>query len=169
MSDQHLTIKGTLDAEELAGHRFPYQEDRSLIEDIDLDALTPGEKMPGNMFVPVDLLKPILDEMVKTGGQKAARRPWLGVNSLEEDGRVKVMHVNEESPADKAGVVAGDIILSVNGEPVETLENFYGKLWRPGSEPGTDVKLTVLHGVSLKEVTVRSIDRKEFMRAKPSV
>ena len=134
-----------------------------------MDALTPGEKMPGNMFVPVDLLKPILDEMVKTGGQKAARRPWLGVNSLEEDGRVKVMHVNEESPADKAGVVAGDIILSVNGEPVETLEKFYGKLWRPGSEPGTDVKLTVLHGVSLKEVTVRSIDRKEFMRAKPSV
>ena len=134
-----------------------------------MDALTPGEKMPGNMFVPVDLLKPILDEMVKTGGQRAARRPWLGVNSLEEDGRVKVMHVNEESPADKAGVVAGDIILSVNGEPVETLEKFYGKLWRPGSEPGADVKLTVLHGVSLKEVTVRSIDRKEFMRAKPSV
>src|SRR5678816_4884647 len=52
-----------------------------------MDALTPGEKMPGNMFVPVDLLKPILDEMVKTGGQRAARRPWLGVNSLEEDGR----------------------------------------------------------------------------------
>jgi S1-C subfamily serine protease len=134
-----------------------------------MDALTPGEKMPGNMFVPVDLLKPILDEMVKTGGQKAARRPWLGVNSLEEDGRVKVMHVNEESPADKAGVVAGDIILSVNGEPVETLEKFYGKLWRPGAKPGAEVKLTVLHGVSLREVTVRSIDRTEFMRAKPSV
>ena len=45
MSDQHLTIKGTLDAEELAGHRFPYQEDRSLVEDIDLDALTPGEDL----------------------------------------------------------------------------------------------------------------------------
>jgi hypothetical protein len=45
MSDQHLTIKGTLDAEELAGHRFPYQEDRSLVEDIDLDELTPGEDL----------------------------------------------------------------------------------------------------------------------------
>ena len=134
-----------------------------------MDAITPGEKMPGNMFVPVDLLKPILEEMVKTGGQKGARRPWLGVNSLEEDGRVKVMHVNEESPADKAGVVAGDIILSVNGEPVESLEHFYGKLWRPGAEPGNEVRLTVLHGVSLKEVTVRSIDRKDFMRVKPAV
>jgi S1-C subfamily serine protease len=134
-----------------------------------MDALTPGEKLPGNMFVPVDLLKPILDEMVKTGAQKASRRPWIGVNSLEEDGRVKVMHVNEESPADKAGVEAGDIILSVNGEPVESLEKFYGKLWRQGSEPGNDVRLTLLHGVSLKEVTVRSIDRQEFMRRKPSV
>ena len=45
MSDQHLTIKGTLDAEELAGHRFPYQEDRSLVEDIDLDELTPGQDL----------------------------------------------------------------------------------------------------------------------------
>src|SRR6185369_5405651 len=73
-----------------------------------MDALTPGEKLPGNMFVPVDLLKPILDELVRTGMQKGAKRPWLGVNSLEEDGRVKVMQVNDESPADKAGIAAGD-------------------------------------------------------------
>ena len=134
-----------------------------------MDALTPGEKLPGNMFVPVDLLKPVLDEMVRTGGQQAGRRPWLGVNSLEENGRVTVMHVNEESPADKAGVTAGDIILSVDGEPVESLEKFYGKLWRPGSAPGSEVRLTLLHGVSLKEVTVRSIDRRDFMRQKPGV
>ena len=134
-----------------------------------MDALTPGEKLPGNMFVPVDLLKPVLDEMVRTGEQTASRRPWIGVNSLEENGRVTVMHVNEESPADKAGVSAGDIILSVNGEPVESLEKFYGTLWRPGSQPGSEVRLTLLHGVSLKEVTVRSIDRREFMRQKPGI
>ena len=133
-----------------------------------MDALTPGERLPGNMFVPVDLLKPILDEMVRTGGQQSARRPWLGVNSLEEDGRVKVMQVNEESPADKAGIVAGDIILSVNGEAVESLEKFYRKLWTHGPA-GVDVNLTVLHGPVLKEVTVRSIDRHEFMRRKPGV
>jgi len=32
-----------IDAESLAGQRFPYQEDRSLVEDIDLLAATPGE------------------------------------------------------------------------------------------------------------------------------
>jgi serine protease Do len=134
-----------------------------------MDANTPGERLPGNMFVPIDLLKPVLDEMVRTGAQPGiARRPWLGVNSLEEDGRVKVMQVNEESPADKAGIVAGDIILSVNGESVESLEKFYGTLWS-GGQPGNDVRLTVLHGPTLREVTVRSIDRQEFMRRKPGI
>jgi S1-C subfamily serine protease len=133
-----------------------------------MDALVPGQRLPGNMFVPVDLLKPVLDEMVATGGQRGARRPWLGVNSLEEDGRIKVMQVNEESPAQRAGIVAGDIILSVNGEAVESLETFYGKLWTRGPA-GVDVVLTVLHGVNMKEVTVRSIDRQDFMRRKPGI
>ena len=133
-----------------------------------MDALTPGERLPGNMFVPVDLLKPILDELVKSGQQSASRRPWLGVNSLEEDGRVKVVQVNDESPAQQAGIVAGDIILSVNGEPVASLDTFYDKLWKRGP-PGSMVTLTVLHGPNMKEVTVRSIDRREFMRRKPTI
>jgi len=130
-----------------------------------MDAITPGEKFPGNMFVPIDLLKPALDEMVKSGAQAASRRPWLGVNSLEEDGRVKVMQVNQESPADQAGIAAGDIILSVNGRAVDSLEAFYTKLW-DHTQPGAVIKLTVLHGPVLKEVAVQSIDRIEFMRRK---
>jgi S1-C subfamily serine protease len=133
-----------------------------------MDAITPGERMPGNMFVPVDLIKPILDEMVKTGGQQGANRPWLGVNSREEDGRVKVVQVNEDSPAAQAGIEAGDIILSVQGQPVTSLENFYTTLWN-GGPAGTAVRLTVLHGVTPKEVTVKSIDRKDFMRKKQGV
>jgi len=131
-----------------------------------MDALTPGERFPGNMFVPIDLLKPALDEMVHSGAQEASRRPWLGVNSLEEDGRVKVMQVNEESPADQAGIAAGDIILSVNGLAVDSLETFYKKMWDHGAKPGSVVRLTVLHGPVLKEVNVQSIDRVEFMRHK---
>ena len=133
-----------------------------------MDALTPGERLPGNMFVPIDLLKPILDEMVRTGSQPDSRRPWLGVNSLEEDGRVKVMQVNEESPAAQAGISAGDIILGVNGEPVESLEKFYNARWMRGPA-GVSIVLTVLHGTSLKDVTVRSIDRRDFMRRKPGL
>jgi len=133
-----------------------------------LDALTPGERFPGNMFVPVDLLKPVLEEMIKTGAQKESRRPWLGVNSLEEDGRIKVMQVNEESPADRAGIKAGDIILSVNGSQIESLEAFYHAIWTVGPA-GADVVLTIVQGPVVREVTVRSMDRLDFMRRKPAV
>lgn len=133
-----------------------------------LDALTPGEQLPGNMFVPVDLLKPVLDEMVRTGRQKEGRRPWLGLNSLEEDGRVKVMQVNDESPADTAGIEAGDIILSINGQSVGSLETFYRALWA-GGPVGAEFVLTVLHGPDVRQVTVKSIDRHDFMRKKPVV
>jgi S1-C subfamily serine protease len=132
-----------------------------------MDALTPGERLPGNMFVPVDLLKPALDEMVKTGQQRESIRPWIGLNSLEEDGRIKVMQVNDESPADKAGLQAGDIILQVNGQDVVNLEDFYRKLWV--GTPGAEFRITVLHGVNVKDVLVQSIDRKEYMRRKPTV
>jgi S1-C subfamily serine protease len=133
-----------------------------------MDALRPGEKLPGNMFVPIDLARPLLDEVTRTGTIKVHGRAWLGVNSLEEDGRVKVMQVPEESPAAKAGIEAGDIILSINGEAVDTLTNFYNVLWRDAA-PGTDVSLTVLHGPTVRQVTVRSMDRTEFDRRKPSV
>ncbi len=43
MSDRHLSTKTGIDAEELAGHTFPYQHDIALLDDVDLMALTPGE------------------------------------------------------------------------------------------------------------------------------
>jgi len=134
-----------------------------------LDAVTPGKRSPGNMFVPIDLLKPVLDDLVRTGGQPASHRPWLGVNSLEEDGRVKVMQVNEQSPAQAAGIAAGDIILSVNGSPVDTLETFYDKLGARDARPGTDYHLTLLHGPTTREVIVHSMDREAYLRHKPAV
>jgi len=133
-----------------------------------MDALKSGEKLPGNMFVPIDLLKPAIGEMVRTGGRRASHRPWLGVDSLEEDGRVKVMQVSDESPAAKAGLKAGDIILFIDGVPVESLAHFYRVMWKSGP-PGVDVRLTVLQGPEVRELTVRSIDRQDFMRHKPAV
>jgi len=133
-----------------------------------MDSLKSAETLPGNMFVPIDLLKPVLDEMVRTGGRKASHRPWLGIDSLEEDGRVKVMQVSEESPAAKAGIKSGDIILSVDGEPVETLATLYGVMWKSGP-PGVDVRLTVLQGPAVHEIVVRSIDHQDFMRHKPAI
>ncbi len=133
-----------------------------------MDARTPGERLPGNMFVPIDLLKPVFDELVATGRQKGGMRPWLGMSSLEEDGHIKVLRVTEGGPADAAGIGAGDIILALNGPKVEKLDDFYKRLWAAGA-PGVEVTLKVLHGGDIRDVRVRSIDRLDFVRKKPTI
>ena len=133
-----------------------------------MDAMTPGERLPGNMFVPVDLLKPVLDEMVATGRQKGGARPWLGISSLEQDGRIRVLRVSADGPAEKAGIAAGDIILQLSGKSVETLPDFYKRLWSSGA-PGVEVTLKVLKGTDVQDVKIRSIDRFEIIRKKPTI
>ena len=133
-----------------------------------MDAQSPGERSPGNMFIPIDLLKPILPEMARTGGQKGGRRPWLGVNSMEEDGHIKVLRVTSEGPAEKAGLEAGDIILALAGREVTSLDDFYRTLWSAGA-PGVEVTLKVLKGSDIREVHVRSMDRLDHIRKKPTI
>jgi len=133
-----------------------------------MDAAIPGERLPGNMFVPIDLLKPILAEMVRTGQQKGGRRPWLGVSSLEEDGHIKVMRVSDDSPAEDAGLTPGDIILSMGGQKIDNLPDFYKRLWSSGA-PGVEVTLKVLHGSEIRDVTLKSIDRAQLLRRKPTI
>ena len=133
-----------------------------------MDAVTKGERLPGNMFVPIDLLKPVLDEMIATGKQKGATRPWIGLNSVEEDGRLKVIRVSADSPAEQAGIEAGDIVLSLGGKKIDNQADFYRRLWASGA-PGVEVTLKVLKGVEVVDVKVRSIDRAENIRKKPTI
>jgi serine protease Do len=133
-----------------------------------MDAATPGERLPGNMFVPIDLLKPVLSEMVSTGRQHGGRRPWLGVSSIEQDGRLRVLRVSSDGPAEKAGLGPGDIILSVDGTTVETLPAFYRKLWAAG-QPGAEVTLKVLKGAEVREYRIRSMDRIDLLKKKPTI
>ena len=133
-----------------------------------MDAMKPGERLPGNMFVPVELLKPVIEEMIATGRQKGGKRPWLGLSSIEEDGRIRVMRVSAGSPAEQAGIVGGDIILALAGEKVEKLDDFYRRLWSAGA-PGVEVTLKVLHGTDVREVRIRSIDRFDYMRKRPTI
>ena len=118
------------------------------------------------MFVPVDLLKPILAELRQTGSSKASRRPWLGLTSREQEGRVQVVRVSQESPAQRAGLAPGDVVLAVDGTKVTTLETFYKKLWEH-AEPDAEIELTVLQGADVKTLKLRAVDRMSTMR-KPS-
>ena len=127
------------------------------------DALEVGAAFPGNMFVPIDLLKPLLDDLLSMGRRREPPRPWLGVYSEEVQGHVVVTRVLPESPAAIAGLARGDIILGVGGEAVGRQSEFYQRLWSSG-DAGAPVVLHVLHKRSVRQLTVTSMDRMAFLR-----
>jgi S1-C subfamily serine protease len=127
------------------------------------DATTEDPKLPGNMFVPIDALKPILDDMIRDGRRKGEPRPWLGVSAEEVQGRLIVSRVSPDGPADAAGLRTGDIILGVDGEGVKSQSDFYRKVWSRG-KAGAEIPLRVLQGMDIRELRVRSIDRVEYFR-----
>jgi S1-C subfamily serine protease len=127
------------------------------------DAGAPGTQSPGNMFVPTDLLKPILEDLIAKGKRNGPARPWLGLNADEMRGRLFVGRVSPDGPAERAGLKSGDIVLAVGGEEVSTLAEFYRRVWGRGAA-GTEVPLKVLQGARVRDVTVRSIDRLDYFR-----
>ncbi len=117
----------------------------------------PGRNLPGNMFVPAELFASIRAELQAQGHTRASKRPWLGINAGESNGRVEVGRVNRDSPASQAGLKPGDIILGIEGQRVATLEALYKRLWQ--AEAGAEVRLTVLQGADVKEIRVKTVDR----------
>jgi serine protease Do len=132
------------------------------------DSVVTGEPLPGNMFVPIDLVKPILADLIDKGRASGASRPWLGMATEEVQGRLFVTRVSAEAPADRAGIRRGDIIVGVGADAVATQAELYQKLWSLGPA-GIEVPLKVLQGASLKEIKVRSIDRMDYFRVKPTL
>ncbi len=120
----------------------------------------------GNLFVPVDILKDILADLL-TDGRAATRRPWLGLYTGEVQGRLFVTRLAEGGPAEAAGIGVGDIVLGVAGMPVDDMADFYRKVWALG-DAGVEVPLEVLQGVVPRQVVLRSADRYDWLRLDPS-
>ena len=127
------------------------------------DALPGHEALAGNMFVPIDHLKPILDDLIRNGRTGNAPRPWLGVFTEEFRDRLVVVSVAPDGPAEQAGVRENDLILKVAGRPIEDQADFYRKVWALG-DAGTEIPLTLLQGAETTEVAVRSADRQGYFR-----
>ncbi|MEO7151529.1 MAG: S1C family serine protease [Burkholderiaceae bacterium] len=123
------------------------------------DAMGSGQgRLPGNMFVPVDLLKPILGELRTRGTSKGSERAWLGVNCVEHEGSVRVLRVTPDSPGENAGLQPGDRILSIDGTDVADLESFYKALWR-NEVAERDVRLQIRRGSVDQTIEVHTQDR----------
>ena len=130
------------------------------------DALGTHANIPGNMFVPIDVLKPVVGDIVANGKSTARPRPWIGVNTQEVQGNLIVTRVSPESPAEDAGLQKGDVIVGIDGKPVQGQKDFYTKLWATGNA-GVDVPLEVLKGNQVQKYTVKSRDRESYFRPKP--
>ena len=116
-----------------------------------------------NMFVPIDLLPPIIDEICEYGRRSTPPRPWLGLLVDDEDDGLIVVGVYRNCPADKAGLRPGDVIIKVGDQPVHSLANMFKTVWSLGAA-GINVPLLVLRSSQLQEVVIKSTDRSEFLR-----
>ncbi len=122
-----------------------------------------GETLDANMFVPVDLLEPILDDLSQTGRAAGTPRPWLGMHTTELQGQLVVNAIAAGGPAAKAGVKPGDRVLEVAGQRVGGLSDLLRKVWRLGPA-GTEIPLTLARGQSRSRVQVCSKDREELLK-----
>ncbi|KRP94445.1 signal protein PDZ [Bradyrhizobium yuanmingense] len=134
------------------------------IGSLQLDRERDGEAEHVNMIVPIDLLKPVLDDLRKFGRVNKPARPWLGLYSTEIDNRVVVIGISANGPAARAELKTGDVILAVNGDRVTSQTAFYKKMWALGAA-GVDVPLTVHHEGVTFDVTVTSTDRFKLLKA----
>jgi S1-C subfamily serine protease len=121
------------------------------------------DTVQGNMFVPIDILPPLLADVMKLGRSSQPPRPWLGMYTTEISDHVVVHGLAKNAPADDAGVRLGDIVVDVGGEKVTGLADLYRKIWQRG-EPGVAVPITLARHGSVVRVQIRSADRNDYLR-----
>src|SRR5215210_1528801 len=127
------------------------------------DTAGTGTESPGNMFVPIDRLPPILGDLIADGHVAGPGRPWLGVAADDVRGRLMVSRVTPNGPAEKAGIRKGDEIVGVAGEPPRSLADFYRKIWATGTA-GATVPLDVEQGGAKRRIDVKSMNRLDHLK-----
>jgi S1-C subfamily serine protease len=122
-----------------------------------------GRKVQGNMAVPIDLLEPLLEDLLKFGGVNRPPRPWLGMYTMEANGQLVVAGIADNGPAARAGVRQRDLVLEVAGSRVTALADLFRKVWSLGPA-GTEIPLTLGRDGDLVRARLRSADRNDFLR-----
>ena len=128
------------------------------------EAQEPGQPQHGNMFVPINLLPPILDDLVKYGKVDRPPRPWLGLFATEAEGALVVAGLARGAPAARADLRVGDVLLKVAGAPIADLAEMLRRIWLLGTA-GTLIPLTISRDGIEFTVAVESADRNTFLKS----
>jgi S1-C subfamily serine protease len=115
----------------------------------------------GNMIVPIDLLTPIMDDLLMYGRINKPTRPWLGILTAEVNDYLMVGGLSNGGPAKKAGLKIGDIILEISGNPVSKLMEMYRFIWALGNS-GINVPMEILRDGENIHIQVHSASRSDF-------
>jgi S1-C subfamily serine protease len=123
-----------------------------------------GERtLQGNMIVPIDLLEPILNDLLTMGRANRPPRPWLGLYATEIGEHLVVAGLAEGSPAEKAELEVGDVLLEVAGERIAGLADLFRRIWRLGAA-GVEVPLTYAREGNVARAHLKSADRSDFLK-----
>ncbi len=115
-----------------------------------------------NMVIPIDLLPPILDELMQFGKRNAPARPWVGWFTQEAPGGLSIVGLSDNGPAEVAGLVAGDLIKAIDGSKVSTLAGLFRAVWSAG-DAGVDISVVVERAGSLQSIVISTVDRNALL------
>ena len=121
------------------------------------------EGFDANMFVPIDLLEPVLEDMIELGRPRGTARPWLGLYTAEQSDHIMVAGLTRDGPAHRAGVRLGDVIVEVAGHHVTSLPQFFRSVWNIGAA-GVEVPLKLQRGTDYHRALLQSADREDFLK-----
>jgi S1-C subfamily serine protease len=119
----------------------------------------------GNLYIPTDILKPILGDLIANGAAGGTPKPWIGLSTQATDYGLVIARVTPSSPAEKAGLRKGDVITNIAGDTPKTLPDFYRKLWSLGAA-GATVPLDIQRDGKQQHIDVQSINRMDHLKLK---
>jgi S1-C subfamily serine protease len=126
-------------------------------------AVDKGPAQNINMMVPIDLLQPIFDDLMKYGRRNAQPRPWLGFYATEVENRLVVVGLADRGPAKRADIRTGDILLAVAGSEVHDLASLFRRIWSQG-QAGVEVPMTIYRDGETLQLRVKSSERDRFLK-----
>ena len=127
------------------------------------DAAPRGGPSAGNMFIPIDLYKDVVGDLLTHGRRPGPTRPWLGIYSVQALGRVLISSISRPGPAAAAGIEPGDVVLAINDGEVTSIAQMYRRLWQTGPA-GTTVAMKLLRDADVVRIDVVSADRESLMK-----